>query len=154
MSEKKNIRLLLLSLLVVLSMLLVSCGAAQDAAPSDNSQATEQVSGGDEQPADGEVTEQPADGEPTAEGAATDAQPSSGAGVVDVERSHGGGMRDGAGTPGASRGRGERLFREAGAPCVRPNASASARRDGVGIMPEVFVAASAGGSLPGDAESE
>lgn len=78
MSEKKNIRLLLLSMLVVFSMLLVSCGAAQDAAPSDNSQPTEQVSSGDEQPADGEVTEQPAEGAPS------DGQPSSGASVVDT----------------------------------------------------------------------
>lgn len=86
MSEKRNIRFLLLSLLLVFSMLLVSCGGAEDVAPGDEAQATEQVSGGDEeQPTDGETTEgeAPVDGEPTAE-QPTDGQPSSGEGAVDT----------------------------------------------------------------------
>ena len=85
MSEKRNIRLLLLSMLIVFNMLLVSCGGAQET-PSDTTQATEQVSDGEptaEQPVDGEPTaEQPADGEPTQDPNA--GQPSSGAGVVDT----------------------------------------------------------------------
>jgi hypothetical protein len=78
MSKKRNMRLVLLSLLVILSILLTSCGAAEDTQPPPSDQPTEQVS-------DGEPTaEQPTDGEqPTAE-QPTDGQPSSGAGVVDT----------------------------------------------------------------------
>ena len=82
MLEKKALRFVLLSLLVVFSMLLVSCGAAQDTpTPSDQPQATEVTDG---QSTDGEATPEPVDGEATADPNATQAEPSNAAGVVDT----------------------------------------------------------------------
>ncbi len=81
MFEKRNIRLLLLSLLVILSMLLVSCGAEEAQPPSDQPTQEQPIDGEptEEQPVDGEPTEeQPVDGEPTAE------QPVNPAGTVDT----------------------------------------------------------------------
>src|SRR2546422_1038999 len=83
MLEKKALRFILLSMLVVFSMLLVSCGAAaQDTpTPSDDTQPT-QVSDG--QPTDVEATPEPVNGSATADPNATQAQPSNAAGVVDT----------------------------------------------------------------------
>lgn len=88
MSEKRNIRLILVSLLLVFSILLVSCGGSEET-PSDEPQATEQVSGDEETveaPTDGEepTGEEPTDGEPTPEGEATQAEPSNTEGTVDT----------------------------------------------------------------------
>lgn len=85
MLEKRTIRIVLVSLLLIFSMLLVSCGGASEDPSGNESQATEQV----DEPTDGEAPveepsdEAPADGEPTAE-QPTDGQPSSGEGVVDT----------------------------------------------------------------------
>ncbi len=93
MLEKKALRFMLLSILVVFSMLLVSCGGTQDTpvpTQSDDSQATQVSGSGDAtQPADEEATaeptaEQSADGSATADPNATQAQPSNAAGVVDT----------------------------------------------------------------------
>ena len=82
MLEKKALRFVLLSLLVVFSMLLVSCGAAQDTpTPSDQPQATEVTDG---QSTEGEATPEPVEGEATADPNATQVEPSNAAGVVDT----------------------------------------------------------------------
>ena len=70
MSEKRAIRFIVISLLVVFSMLLVSCGAEEATQPAE--QPTQQVSG------DEPTAEQPTDGQPTAE------QPANAAGTVDT----------------------------------------------------------------------